>query len=829
MNARSILANTLFFIAALCPTALGQTTTGTSGQRAVPAITVSLTDRGVRFAALGAVTQTRLEVFGPAGEQVYTSGFLSGNVRDWSARDIQGEHLPDGTYTCVITATEAGGQVSTREGSVLISGGQLALQLGGGSVVTEPAQGSPARTEHMTAGAGGPGAMTLTAHDGTEGQVTSTTGALSFRLGDFFTGKDKEAMRLTEKGVTVEGDLRASGVVRAAGGIEFPDGTVLSSATGSNQALGSESAAGDQIVDGNLVFTNPGFPNYGRDIHLSDNLGGLRFYGAPTLTNPPNGAAIQFFGNGHTQFPGQAYIDAGAHNNAAVIFRTGPSGQIVTERMRVASSGNVGIGTSSPAEKVEVAGNVKLTGTGNGVIFPDGTKQTTAATGGSGLSAVSHDASLAGDGTSGSPLGVAPGQVVRSVNGLTDELTLTAGDGITITPSGNTLTVASVTGGGAITQSGGNVGIGTNTPAYKLDVAGNLRASRSVSNDVVVETTAPGDNAWARLWMITPVQKWSWGTSRNFNGNQLYLVDDTNQKTRMTVQPNEGAISFPFGHIGIGTTNPALLSGGTGRMLEISNSNSPGLALRNTGTGGNQFFLYSRTEGTAGSGSLRIFDATNNADRFVLANNGNVGIGNINPVNGKLEVQTSSGKGIHVTTGGGVGLHVDCAFPDCDAGFFTGNVDVGGRLDVVKSITAQNAEFSGYVTVSSSFSGGSGTFSGSVSAEEFIETSDRNAKSNFAAVNPRSVLSRLATIPIQTWNFKSQPESVRHMGPMAQDFRAAFNLGRDDKHISALDAQGVTMAAIQGLYQLMQEKEAQIAQLRARVVRLERRTKRRRN
>ena len=45
---------------------------------------------------------------------------------------------------------------------------------------------------------------------------------------------------------------------------------------------------------------------------------------------------------------------------------------------------------------------------------------------------------------------------------------------------------------------------------------------------------------------------------------------------------------------------------------------------------------------------------------------------------------------------------------------------------------------------------------------------------------------------------------------MAQDFRAAFNLGLDDKHIDMIDANGVTMAAIQGLYQMMQEKDRQI-------------------
>src|SRR3954451_15746010 len=61
-------------------------------------------------------------------------------------------------------------------------------------------------------------------------------------------------------------------------------------------------------------------PNIFADIHTTTNLGGLRFYNAATLTSTPNGAALQFWGNG-SGLPGQAFIDSGAHNDAAIIFR----------------------------------------------------------------------------------------------------------------------------------------------------------------------------------------------------------------------------------------------------------------------------------------------------------------------------------------------------------------------------------------------------------------------------------------------------------------------------------------------------------------------------
>jgi len=93
--------------------------------------------------------------------------------------------------------------------------------------------------------------------------------------------------------------------------------------------------------------------------------------------------------------------------------------------------------------------------------------------------------------------------------------------------------------------------------------------------------------------------------------------------------------------------------------------------------------------------------------------------------------------------------------------------------------------------------------------------SDRDSKANFASVDARLVMEKLARIPISTWNYKTQDAAIRHMGPMAQDFAAAFNVGEDDKHITTIDADGVSLAAIQGLYQIVQEKDRRISQLEA--------------
>jgi hypothetical protein len=85
--------------------------------------------------------------------------------------------------------------------------------------------------------------------------------------------------------------------------------------------------------------------------------------------------------------------------------------------------------------------------------------------------------------------------------------------------------------------------------------------------------------------------------------------------------------------------------------------------------------------------------------------------------------------------------------------------------------------------------------------------SDRNAKKNFRPADGREILDQLARVPIQRWNYKWEAdEAVPHLGPMAQDFKAAFYPGRDHKSISTLEADGVALAAIQGLNQKVEQE-----------------------
>lgn len=89
--------------------------------------------------------------------------------------------------------------------------------------------------------------------------------------------------------------------------------------------------------------------------------------------------------------------------------------------------------------------------------------------------------------------------------------------------------------------------------------------------------------------------------------------------------------------------------------------------------------------------------------------------------------------------------------------------------------------------------------------------SDRSIKHDVRPVDGDRVLEQLAGLEISRWRYDAAPER-EHVGPMAQDFRAAFELGGDGRHIATVDANGVTMAAVRALYARVLRLEAQAAE-----------------
>jgi len=98
--------------------------------------------------------------------------------------------------------------------------------------------------------------------------------------------------------------------------------------------------------------------------------------------------------------------------------------------------------------------------------------------------------------------------------------------------------------------------------------------------------------------------------------------------------------------------------------------------------------------------------------------------------------------------------------------------------------------------------------------------SDRFSKTALSAVNGQEILEQLEMLPIQIWSYRAEHPQVRHIGPTGQDFHEIFQLGKDDRFISTVDADGIALAAVQGLLHKVKEKEAVIRDQREQITKM---------
>jgi hypothetical protein len=283
----------------------------------------------------------------------------------------------------------------------------------------------------------------------------------------------------------------------------------------------------------------------------------------------------------------------------------------------------------------------------------------------------------------------------------------------------------------------------------------------------------------------------------------------------------DSVLTESAGRIGLGTAAPAQSLHVLGLTSGLRLQSTGGMALTTTDYAGNGKVWQSGVGGANAAGGVAnkffVRDLSANQYRMVFDTTGNVGIGTTQP-SAKLQVVAADGHAIRGESN--TGADGVSGASKTGRGVYGESGTGAGVWGKSSSLTDQTA---GVVGINTS-GGWSGFFFGPVKVVGGCDgctaaPSDRALKANITAVNPRSVLDRLAALPIGEWSYKSDEPSTRHLGPMAQDFRAAFQLGADDKHIDLIDANGVTMAAIQGLYQQNQELAAEVRQLRAQMAR----------
>jgi hypothetical protein len=154
-----------------------------------------------------------------------------------------------------------------------------------------------------------------------------------------------------------------------------------------------------------------------------------------------------------------------------------------------------------------------------------------------------------------------------------------------------------------------------------------------------------------------------------------------------------------------------------------------------------------------------------------------------------------------------------------------------GAFVISDASTTDSTEASANNQFMSRFAGGYRLFTNSsetigvslaASGNSWASISDRNRKENVVWVDGEDVLRRLRGVPVATWNLIDSETEARNIGPMAQDWHAAFALNDDPLTINMSDFDGVNLAAIQALERRTTAQAARIAALEAEVERLRR-------
>jgi hypothetical protein len=448
----------------------------------------SVSENRLRFAALGELLELRLEVIASTGDAVFDSGFKAGNVLDWQAADGKGQPLAEATYLCLVTVKDAAGRLTKHRALMIAHDQTVNLQPSDNSRLA-PAQAEVAgestdEAVSVTLVEGSETSATaILAHDGRAAQLVSGGGGLTISNGNFFAGKIMEQVRLTAEGnlgiglASPQVRLDVNGFVRASQGIVFPDGSVQFSAA--IKTHGTASLGAGQFMPGRtggqehqeFSPTISGTGTTGKiskwidgpsgilgDANLTEVTGAIGINGTPdTRFRLDVNGSVRFRGSN----PGFNLEGLRPQGNVWAFQTVDDDGRFRLfsqdnvnpgqERLTIGlSTGNVGLGISSPTTKLQVAGDVRSSvgSAGSGGRF--------SALNPNNQSALAHF-DWVNDGSKDWPRIRYGGTGEGAINGF-----LIQG------PSDVTKL--------AILNSG-SVGIGTMTPSAKLDVVGNINSS----------------------------------------------------------------------------------------------------------------------------------------------------------------------------------------------------------------------------------------------------------------------------------------------------------------------------------------------------------------
>lgn len=336
-----------------------------------------------------------------------------------------------------------------------------------------------------------------------------------------------------------------------------------------------------------------------------------------------------------------------------------------------------------------------------------------------------------------------------------------------------------------------------------------------------------------------PRNDWQIVVNDSTNGGESHfsVYDDTGDRYPFKIMagaPNYSLYVAKSGYIGLKTTTPLVplhMKYGNSPTVRLEQDGSSGFAEQVWDMGGNEtnFFIRDVTNGS--KLPFRIQPGAPNGAIFV-ANDGDIGFGTLTPDVGLDMVMSvpviRMGNSQDPNGGGSWSLG---AFPGEFAIFQSENGDhipnitnsplrikrysKGNSLliDGTKVYINTDLSASKNVTVDGNLTVGDNI----VATGSIFNASDKNLKENFKKVDYQSILQKTNKLDISLWNYKKEDKSIRHIGPMAQDFYSIFKVGIDDKTISALDAAAVAISGVKALSEQLEEKDAKIKALEEKI------------
>ncbi len=450
---------------------------------------------------------------------------------------------------------------------------------------------------------------------------------------------------------------------------------------------------------------------------------------------------------------------------------------------------------------VKSNGNIQITGTSGttGLIFPDGTKQTTAQVAGpagpTGPAGATGPQGPIGDTGPAGPTGPQGPIGNTGPAGATGPQGPIGNTGAT-GPQGPAGSSAPFTISGVNSQYNlsGNTGFGILTGLAKVDVATNSNPFGVQVNNTA--TGGTGIHGEASSSTGVGVE----GISTSTTGTGIGVYAEANSKDGIALS---GVNKANNGNSAIGLMGQVSSVNGTSTFNSSTAKAVYGLS---TGSTGNSVGVWGEVSSFNGVGVVGLNNGTGVPGNYAAGIIGAANSGVARGVQGRTSSTTDGATGVYgnalASTGNSVGVWGQTSSVAGDSIRSTGRVRI------------QNTSASGSVhtaTDSLIIENPGGTFSGINSSGNLFTPSDRNAKENFASIDPRDILRRMSAMPVTRWNYKND-KVTQYVGPVAQDFKKAFDLGDDnDRVILDKNAWGVTMAAVQGVVLELKERDATLA------------------